>query len=350
MIETAPMTEDDLLNARLAAPDEPYITARQPQNSACDGPPRSSRQNESDQEMSQWLVRPNGIRRPASATIQKLAAGLYTVSNDELGVYFNLRQVVTDEWLDLPDAATGRVLDGISKFWRSRERYAAHGLVYKRGVLLWGPPGSGKTVTVSLLARELIAMDGLVVFCEKPSLCAEGLRIIRAIEPRRPLIVVMEDVDETILRHGEHELLALLDGEFAIDNVVYVATTNYPERLGARIVNRPSRFDERVFVDMPGEAARQAYLMKALSAHTVDRVEEEYPEGFDVAGARRLRIVTLAEAWARDTKGLSIAHLRELVAGVLCLEQPYEDVLRRLRSMAERPKDVDGFARRRIGL
>jgi hypothetical protein len=326
-----PPSDDDLLNARLAEGDGyGEMRAGRPGASMTNECAPAAPMRQPDQDVSQWMLKANGVLRPASRTAAKLEAGLYTVHNDELGVFFMRRNVVTDECVELPDSATQRVVEGIRGFWKSRKRYLDHGLVYKRGVLLWGPPGSGKTVTVALLAKELIATNGLVVFCSRPSLCAEGLRLMRMIEPGRPLIVVCEDVDEIIMQHGEHELLAMLDGEFAIDNVVYVATTNYPERLGARIVNRPSRFDERIYVGMPSQEARCVYLAQAMRK-------------FGYAGEPR--------EWARDTAGLSIAHLRELVAAVLCLEQPYAEVLGRLRSMCERPKgDQDGFERRRLGL
>lgn len=100
---------------------------------------------------------------------------------------------------------------------------------------------------------------------------------------------------------------------------------------GARIVNRPSRFDERIFVGMPGLAARLTYLRSATT------------------NGSALKPNDLAR-WGKDTDGFSIAHLRELVAAVLCLDQPYEDVLKRLKSMAERPKETDGFTKHKLGL
>jgi hypothetical protein len=118
-------------------------------------------------------------------------------------------------------------------------------------------------------------------------------------------------LDELIKRHGEHEILSLLDGEFQIDNVVNLATTNFPEVLGARIVNRPSRFDERILVDMPSAAARMKYLQHATSEDDVDE-----------ATLRR---------WVKETEGMSVAHLRELVVAVYCLGQPYDSVLDRRR-------------------
>lgn len=278
-----------------------------------------------DLDLCQWQVGPNGMFRPAASTVVSIPSGAYSTGSDDYGPFLTRMSPMSDEIVKLPESANIRVLDGIRRFWASRKRYRKHGLVFKRGVLLWGPLGAGKTVSVCLLTRDLIDNGGIVVFCGNPNVTAKLIQAIRRIEKERPLIVVFEDIDEIVSQHGEHTILSMLDGEQQTDNIVNVATTNYPERLGARIVNRPSRFDDRIFVGMPSEAARLAYLQKAVSGHV------------DVA------------AWAHDTAGLSIAHLRELVAAVLCLDQDYADVLARLRSMNERPKDVDGYEKKKLG-
>jgi SpoVK/Ycf46/Vps4 family AAA+-type ATPase len=123
---------------------------------------------------------------------------------------------------------------------------------------------------------------------------------------------------------------ALLDGETQIDNVVNIATTNYPERLGARIVNRPSRFDERILVDMPNASAREKYL-RHITRH------ERMPDD-------------MLLDWVEKTSGFSIAHLRELVVAVFCLEQPFEEVLERLSKMQYQPKPLKEFLRPHVGM
>jgi hypothetical protein len=55
------------------------------------------------------------------------------------------------------------------------------------------------------------------------------------------------------------------------------------------------------------------------------------------------------ERWVDDTDQLSIAHLRELAAAVLCLGQSYESVLSRLKSMRYRPKERDGIFNEPVG-
>jgi SpoVK/Ycf46/Vps4 family AAA+-type ATPase len=280
-----------------------------------------------DLDFSQWQVGPNGKYRAATRTIPNLIPGVYKILQDDGGFYLQYQNVISDNIVELPETANVKVLGGMKKFWASRERYEKYGLVYKRGVLIWGPPGSGKTVTINLLMRELISHGGIVLLCSNPEMMEVMLQRIRLLEPERPIIVVMEDIDEIIEKYNEHAILSMLDGENSVANVCYVATTNYPERLGARIVNRPSRFDERIFVGMPKPAARKAYLKHA---------------------APELEDATL-DQWVKDTEGFSVAHLRELVAASFCLEQPYVEVLKRLKSMTEKPKFVDGFRKGKTG-
>ena len=290
-----------------------------------------SQKTETDMDYSQWQVGPNGKFRPAAKTIPHLHPGVYKVEQDDLGPYLQLQTVISDNIVELPETANVKVLQGMKKFWQSQSRYNQYGLVYKRGVLLWGPPGSGKSVTINLLMKELISLNGIVLLCGHPDLLAHILQRVRGMEPDRPIIVVMEDIDEIIEKHSEHTILSMLDGENQIANVVYLATTNYPDKLGARIVNRPSRFDERIFVGMPSAIARQAYLKFAT---TIKDADGTVNTGLDEP--------TL-EKWTKDTDGFSIAHLRELVAASFCLEQPYKVVLKRLKKMSEKPKTFDSY-------
>ena len=317
--------EHELLNQQLESYQPPQTVNRGLPGEMTT--PSSQQGSSSSVEFRQWQVGANDTFRPAGVTQETLPVGVYRFNQDPYGIIIERIKVVTDSLIHLPDSANERVLKGMRKFWSMQEKYKLHGLLYKRGVLLWGPPGSGKTATLGLLSQELIQAGGIVIVCQDPALTAVGLAQLRRIEPMRRLICTLEDIDEMITRFGEHDLLALLDGENQVDNIVMVATTNYPERLGARIVNRPSRFDERILVGMPSPLARKTYIGRVAPQSGLAEVNK----------------------WTADTDGLSIAHLRELAAAVLCLSQPYTEVIDRLRSMRALPKERDGFALQAVG-
>jgi hypothetical protein len=319
------MNDDDLLNQTLetgSGSDAAYLQRQRtqsPEQAVGSAPTTSS----SGAEYRQWQIGPNDSFRPAGITCERLAPAVYGFEEDSYGLYIRKISVITDSLIALPDSASERVLEGMKVFWDREDKYREHRLLYKRGVLLWGPPGSGKTATLQLLTQELLGskMQGIVVLCSSPRLTSVGLAALRRIEPTRRLICIFEDIDELIAQHGEHQILALLDGENQVENIVNVATTNYPERLGARIVNRPSRFDERIFVGMPSHEARSKYL-----GHVTTNINSQE-----------------FSRWVEETEGLSIAHLRELAAAVLCLGQDYEAVLKRLKTMRHKIRETDGI-------
>lgn len=271
----------------------------------------------------QWSVYPNDTYIPSGPKQDKIPAGVYKIVPTEAGPAFVKMSMVSDELIEIDDSVNVRVLASMKKFWNSRERYVERGIVYKRGLLLYGPAGSGKTSTVALLSQTLVSMGGIVIVVNNPGIAADAVASLRRIEPERNIINIFEDVDEIIREFGEHKLLSLLDGEDQVDNVVNIATTNFPDQLGARIINRPSRFDERIEVGMPSETARQRYLKHITKKETISGDE--------------------ITRWVNDTEGFQIAHLRELAIAVFCLDQEYESVIDRLKSMQSRLKPVEEF-------
>lgn len=270
----------------------------------------------------------------ATQTYDELPAGLYrTGMSPNVGPILVQMVASTDNLLVLPDAEAEGIIAEFKRFWKLKAEFSKHGFLHKRGFLLWGPPGSGKTSCLQLLIKELIdTHGGIVLFLDHPGTAVACIQMARQIEPNRPIIAIMEDLDALIERHGEGEYLALLDGEAQVDNIVFVASTNYPELLDRRFVDRPSRFDTICYVGMPTADARRAYFMAK-----VDDVDEAE-----------------LEDWVAATDGLSIAHLKELIIAVRCFGQSLHGkggVAERLQSMHECvPSSDKAPDRRRAGI
>lgn len=260
---------------------------------------------------------------PVEETTDALLPGQYTVEYSHgRGLYFRRKPIEIDSLLVLPDSTTEDIVNEIELFWTKKEMFNSLGFLWKRGVLLYGPPGGGKTSTLQLISKRIVQKGGISVYVKDPKMTAEGLEVLRRIEPERPIVVLLEDIDTITEKHSEHDVLAMLDGELQINNVVFIATTNYPENLEDRIINRPSRFDIVRQIGMPSAAARRLYLS------TMNKRLRNEPEEL--------------EKWVEVSHEYSIAHLKEMIVGVEALEQDFDEVISRLNKMKEcRPSSAD---------
>lgn len=248
-------------------------------------------------------------------TVKTLPPDCYKLSITPNGEVVFLRQnIVTDDLLRLPDSKSEEVITEIEKFWTLKSKFKQYGFSHKRGFLLHGPPGSGKTSTLSIVMKDMVKTSGIVIVAQDPALLGIALMNFRRVELERPLVVIWEDIDAVVHRYGESEVLAILDGESQVENVVFIASTNYPEDLDGRIINRPSRFDKVVQIGMPNKEARALYIQT--------KIKETVKDGIDLVTA---------------TEGMSIAHIKELIVSVYCQGNGVEETVKRLKDMKVQP-------------
>lgn len=250
-----------------------------------------------------------------SSTIKSLPSGCYKPRATQQGIFIDPMDIVTDNLIKFPDTKSDEIISEVESFWTLKDKFKEYGFMHKRGFLLWGPPGSGKSSLLAILIANMVKNGGLVLVAEHPGLLGEVLHQIRSVEPNRPIIVTWEDLDTVVYRYGESEVLNILDGEAQVDNIVFIATTNYPEKLDDRITNRPSRFDRIQKIDVPSAESRALYLSTKIGTTVA-------PDGTDLV---------------KTTEGMSIAHLRELIVGVYCQGNKPADVLARLKKMKVKP-------------
>jgi SpoVK/Ycf46/Vps4 family AAA+-type ATPase len=187
---------------------------------------------------------------------------------------------------------------------------------------MYGEPGCGKSGIIQLISQQIIKNDGIVINIkdeEDVERFTSFIGTFRKIEPKRPLIVLLEDID-SLAGEGRSQtarLLNILDGVKQIEGVVYIATTNYPEKLQERITNRPSRFDRRYKVELPNEEIRRAYINHKLSDDDLKNVD--------------------VDLWVTKTDGMSLSHLKEVVVSVIVMGRTFEETMDNLEGMKRAP-------------
>lgn len=183
-------------------------------------------------------------------------------------------------------------------FFRSRETYERYQIPWKRGVLLLGPPGNGKTHCIKALSN-LLGVPCLYVRSFHHEHKSDNTAIHEVFYRARetaPCLLILEDLDSILNDGNRSYFLNEMDGFASNAGIMVVGTTNHPERLDPAILERPSRFDRKYTFNLPDLECRSTYIW------TFSQNLEE---------ALRLSD-TDAQELAESTEGFSYAYLKEL--------------------------------------
>ena len=188
----------------------------------------------------------------------------------------------------------------------------AAGQHLKRGLLLHGPPGTGKTHTVRYLMSRLV--DSTVVVVSGPALAmiGEATALARRLQPS---VVVVEDVDliaqdRAYGPSGQPLLFQLLnemEGVGSDADVTFVLTTNRVEVLERALIDRPGRVDLAVRIPRPDASCRQRLLELYAGDVTLDLPDPtrliEATEGVTASFIRELVRRAVLRTLDRDGAG-----------------------------------------------
>lgn len=142
------------------------------------------------------------------------------------------------------------LLADVKQFLSSRDYYQGLGVPYRRGYLLFGPPGCGKSSLVTALAGEL-RLAICVLSLSNRSLDDDSLNQLLNTAPQRS-IVLLEDIDRAFASDSRitmSGILNALDGVAAQEGRLVFMTTNHVDRLDAALI-RPGRADVKVEIGL----------------------------------------------------------------------------------------------------
>ncbi|GAA2206934.1 AAA family ATPase [Nonomuraea monospora] len=227
----------------------------------------------------------------------------------------------------LPEGVLDTIERHVAGIGRHTEALLARGQHLKRGLLLHGPPGTGKTHTVRYLMGRMPGVTVVVMTGTALRFISDAAALARRLQPA---IVVVEDVD--LVAHERRfsaegspllfTLLDAMDGIGADADVTFVLTTNRPDLLETALANRPGRVDLAVEVPRPDAACRAALLRLYGAAHLAEPDLERLVAGTEGMTAsffkelvRRAVLACLREDPAPDMPDAS--HLTSALAEML---------------------------------
>lgn len=230
--------------------------------------------------------------------------------------------------LVLPEGMREALRADVVGFFDAKETYERYDIAWKRGILLIGPPGNGKTHMVKALINE----------SQKPCLYVRSLRtngynvndcvqqVFARARRASPCLLIFEDLDSMIEPSNRSSFLNELDGFASNNGILVLATTNYPEKLDPAILERPSRFDRKYAFELPATAERRRYIAARnaklaegmrLTEETIDLLADA-TAGFSFAYLQELAM-SMTMVWMRECvegsmDGIALAQMASLLS------------------------------------
>lgn len=277
----------------------------------------------------------NGVRLVEPSAMREIMVETPQIGWDDIGgldeVQGELKEMV--EWpIDTPDA------------------FDRMGIDVPRGTLLYGLPGTGKTLLAKAVANEsnanFISIKGPQIFNK---FVGESEKAIRKMFSKArqvaPCVLFIDEIDSIAPKRGGNtdsgstdrvvnQLLTELDGIEDLEGVVVIAATNRPDIIDPAVL-RPGRIDRHVYIPVPDKKTRR----KILDVHTKDM---PMTDDVDLDNLAEKTEQFVGSDIAAMTREAGMNALRKDIESGTVTGEDFEDAFKRVSASA-RDRDIDDF-------
>jgi transitional endoplasmic reticulum ATPase len=183
-------------------------------------------------------------------------------------------EVPTIHWTDIGglDEVKQDLKEAVEWPMKNPEIFTRLGIKPPKGILLYGPPGCGKTLLARAVATEseanFITIKGPEIFSKWVGESEKAIReVFRKARMAAPAVIFFDEIDSLSPRRGLgfgdsgvterviSQLLTEIDGIVTLEDIVVIAATNRPDIVDPAVL-RPGRFDRLIYVPEPDEKSR----------------------------------------------------------------------------------------------